>query len=65
MIAVSHDRYFLDKMAREIFEVGGGGVVRRYTGNYTDYLEKRTQVAASREKAPKSPPRADPSGPRS
>ena len=31
-------------------------MVRRYTGNYTDYLEKRTQVAASREKAPKSPP---------
>ena len=51
VIAVSHDRYFLDKMAREIFEVGEGGVVRRYTGNYTDYLEKRTQVAASREKA--------------
>ena len=55
VIAVSHDRYFLDKMAREIFEVGEGGVVRRYTGNYTDYLEKRTQVAASREKAPKKP----------
>ena len=55
VIAVSHDRYFLDKMAREIFEVGEGGVVRRHTGNYTDYLEKRTQAAASREKAPKKP----------
>ncbi|WP_418745338.1 ABC-F family ATP-binding cassette domain-containing protein, partial [Evtepia gabavorous] len=64
VIAVSHDRYFLDKMAREIFEVGEGGVVRRYTGNYTDYLEKRTQVAASREKAPKKPAPARPQRPK-
>lgn len=64
IIAVSHDRYFLDKMAREIFEVGEGGVVRRYTGNYTDYLEKRTQVAASREKAPKKPAPARPQRPK-
>ena len=64
VIAVSHDRYFLDKMAREIFEVGEGGVVRRYTGNYTDYLEKRTQAAASREKAPKKPAPARPQRPK-
>ena len=64
VIAVSHDRYFLDKMAREIFEVGEGGVVRRYTGNYTDYLEKRTQVAASREKAPKKPAPGRPQRPK-
>ena len=64
VIAVSHDRYFLDKMAREIFEVGEGGVVRRYTGNYTDYLEKRTQAAASREKAPKKPAPGRPQRPK-
>ena len=64
VIAVSHDRYFLDKMAREIFEVGEGGVVRRYTGNYPDYLEKRTQAAASREKAPKKPAPARPQRPK-
>lgn len=41
VIAVSHDRYFLDKMARTIFEVCKGGQVRQYTGNFSDYLEKR------------------------
>ena len=64
VLTISHDRYFLDKMAREIFEVGEGGVVRRYTGNYTDYLEKRTQVAASREKAPKKPAPGRPQRPK-
>lgn len=41
VIAVSHDRYFLDKMARTIFEVCKGGQVRQYTGNFSDYLQKR------------------------
>ncbi len=41
VIAVSHDRYFLDKTARSIFEVCKGGEVRFYTGNFSDYLEKR------------------------
>ena len=53
VIAVSHDRYFLDKMAEEIFEVGENGVIRRYTGNYTDYLEKRRAEERPQEKAAK------------
>ena len=43
VLAVSHDRYFLDKMAAQIFEVGEGGAVRRYSGNYSDYLAKRRE----------------------
>ncbi len=39
VLAVSHDRYFLDKIATEIFEFRGGQC-RRYTGNYSDYAEK-------------------------
>ncbi len=39
VIAVSHDRYFLDKMADEIFEFKDGQCTR-YNGNYTDYAEK-------------------------
>ena len=39
VIAVSHDRYFLDKMAEEIFEFKDGHCTR-YNGNYTDYAEK-------------------------
>lgn len=39
VIAVSHDRYFLDKMAEEIFEFRDGQCLR-YNGNYSDYAEK-------------------------
>ena len=39
VIAVSHDRYFLDKMADEVFEFRDGQCTR-YNGNYTDYAEK-------------------------
>ena len=53
VIAVSHDRYFLDKVAEEIFEVGEGGVITRYTGNFTDYLEKRRAEERALEKAEK------------
>ena len=45
VIAVSHDRYFLDKVATQIFEVSDSGEVLRYTGGYTDYLEKRRESA--------------------
>jgi ATP-binding cassette subfamily F protein uup len=36
VIAVSHDRYFLDKLANEIFEFRGGECLR-YNGNYSDF----------------------------
>ena len=39
VLAVSHDRYFLDKIATEIFEFRGG-TCRRFNGNYSDYAEK-------------------------
>lgn len=40
VISVSHDRYFLDKTAQSIFEVGDNGSITCYTGNYSDYIEK-------------------------
>ena len=46
VIAVSHDRYFLDKIATQIFEVSDSGEVIRYTGGYTDYLEKRRESSS-------------------
>ena len=45
VIAVSHDRYFLDKIATQIFEVSDSGEVLRYTGGYKDYLGKRRESA--------------------
>ncbi len=55
VLAVSHDRYFLDRMAEEIFEVRPGGEVIRYTGNYGDYLKKRPVSEPEKQKtaAPK------------
>ena len=55
VIAVSHDRYFLDKTAGSIFEVGANGVVTRYEGNHGDYLRKRK----SEEKAAPAPKKAE------
>lgn len=43
VVAVSHDRYFLDRVAESIFEVLPGGEVRRYIGGYSDYLRARPE----------------------
>ena len=53
VIAVSHDRYFLDKMAADIFEVTGDGCVNRYSGSFSDYLEKRPAPAEDPKPAPR------------
>ncbi len=41
---ISHDRYFIDKIATRILEVTPNGVTT-YLGNYTDYIEKKQQLA--------------------
>lgn len=49
VIAVSHDRYFLDKVANRIFAFEGDGIIRRYEGNYSDYravCEREGRLAA-------------------
>ena len=40
VIAVSHDRYFLDRMAEKIFSFEGNGKIVQYTGNYSDFKGK-------------------------
>ena len=39
VIAVSHDRYFLDRFAQKIFAVEKGGKLTPYIGGYSDYEE--------------------------
>ena len=51
ILTVSHDRFFLDRMAESILEVRGDGQVLRYTGNWTDWQQKR--------QAEEAPPRAE------
>lgn len=61
VLAVSHDRYFLDKTARRIFEFRPNGDVQEYLGNYADYLDKRKELerptAEKTEKTEKSKPK--------
>jgi len=40
VVFVSHDRYFIDKLATRVFEVGGGKV-EIFPGNYEDYLWRK------------------------
>ena len=66
VIAVSHDRYFLDKVVDTIFEFRGDGMIRTCLGGYSEYLvadssqkdsvgEKQVSV----KKAPRSRPRSE------
>ena len=55
VIAVSHDRYFLDRVAEQIFEVRPGGEIRTYIGNYGDYLAKRQPTEEEKPKAVSAP----------
>lgn len=50
VIAVSHDRYFLDKMAEKIFVFEGKGKIRQYTGNYS--LFKENEILDNEDNTP-------------
>lgn len=50
VLTVSHDRYFLDRVAEKIFSFEGNGRIQIYTGNYSDYIE-RQPLQATQEKA--------------
>ena len=43
VVTVSHDRYFLDRIAKRIFAFEGNGKIVQYEGGYTDYMNKRPQ----------------------
>ena len=50
VLVVSHDRYFLDRVCSRMAELLLG-TLETYDGNYTEYLEKRTQVYETRMRA--------------
>ncbi len=52
LIVVSHDRYFLDRTVEYIFAFEADGVIRRYPGNYTVYLDLKASEKAENEKKP-------------
>ena len=40
VITVSHDRYFLDKVVNQVYELSRNKMMR-YSGNYSSYLEQK------------------------
>ena len=50
ILTVSHDRYFINKVATRVIEMTPDGVTE-YLGNYDDYLEKKRQMEAGEAEA--------------
>ena len=50
IVAVSHDRYFLDRTVNRIFSFKGGGRIWQSEGGYSDYLIRRELEALPEEK---------------
>jgi ATP-binding cassette subfamily F protein 3 len=50
VVFVSHDRYFIDKLATRVFEIGEGNV-EVYPGNYEDYLWRKQGGSAKQNEA--------------
>lgn len=60
VITVSHDRYFLDRVAEKIFSFDGSGEISVYFGNYTEFEEKRkneTELLPLEEKTSREVPK--------
>ena len=55
VVFVSHDRYFIDKLANRVFEIGEGAV-NVFPGNYEDYLWRKEK---GNRQAPEDPVKAD------
>ncbi len=49
VVAISHDRYFLDRTMKRIFAFEGDGKLRQYEGGYTDYAARKAAEAALEE----------------
>ena len=61
VIAVSHDRYFLDRTVNKIFALEVGGNLRQYPGNYSVYLDYRQveEAEAAQQSANSQPKKAE------
>ncbi|MGL4690345.1 MAG: ATP-binding cassette domain-containing protein, partial [Leuconostoc mesenteroides] len=53
VITVSHDRYFLDKVANQLYMFEGDGVIKRFDGLFSDYLAMELAKSAPAQKEEK------------
>ena len=60
VITVSHDRYFLDKVADDLLIFHGNGQIQRYTGRFTDYLKEQQAAKDSQQAAKETVKKAKP-----
>ena len=44
LVIVSHDRYFMDKLAEHLFVFDGKGLIKDFPGNYTEYRNKEILI---------------------
>ena len=51
VVAVSHDRYFMDKVVSHLFAFEEDGTLRQYLGGYSDYLARRPAAPAAAKEA--------------
>lgn len=49
LVFISHDRYFIDNIATNVVEIDGG-VLRRFNGGYSSYLEQKQQILENMQK---------------
>ena len=54
VIAVSHDRHFIDRIAEKTFVYEGEGHIAEYPGGYSDWVERRAAGLAAEKNAGKS-----------
>ena len=54
VIAVSHDRYFLDRFAQKIFALQADGQIKPYIGGYSDYVEAVAEEELPQQAKPKA-----------
>ena len=59
VITVSHDRYFLNRVADSLLIFKGNGVIQPYTGLFTDYLKQSEQQAKSAKTQEKNSKKAE------
>ncbi|MGV0167494.1 ABC-F family ATP-binding cassette domain-containing protein [Furfurilactobacillus sp. WILCCON 0119] len=55
VITVSHDRYFLDKVADQLLIFDGNGKIERFNGRFSHYLDRIQTAAKAPKKAPSAP----------
>ncbi len=58
VIFVSHDRYFIDRLATRVIEIEAGAITV-YEGNYEDYLRRKEMLAAGAPAADSKPPQPE------